>query len=220
MLHVRRQGREILWYNDIPKEVNAYLDYDPDTFRGKTVLLPCDDPEWSKFTRFFAENFERLGLKKLISTSYAAASKKIGLYCKKSYNIRSTAQERKKSMTTGKALNGKPYAGNLHVRFDEGEVASCTAEASLRRVHCRRQPEAMTRPQVASRSEVARGLRASVCAATPRRGSLLYKKGFMRAVVAVGAMLWTCVALAADARPCARILFEPMPRLATTAFPA
>lgn len=64
-------------YNDIQKEVNAYLEYDPDTFRGKTVLLPCDDPEWSKFTRFFAENFERLGLKKLISTSYAAASKKI-----------------------------------------------------------------------------------------------------------------------------------------------
>ena len=62
-------------YADIQKEVNAYLDYNPDTFRGKTVLLPCDDPEWSKFTRFFAENFERLGLKKLISTSYAAASK-------------------------------------------------------------------------------------------------------------------------------------------------
>ena len=65
-------------YADIQKEINAYLDYDPDTFRGKTVLLPCDDPEWSRFTRFFAENFERLGLKKLISTSYAAASKKIG----------------------------------------------------------------------------------------------------------------------------------------------
>ena len=63
-------------YADIQKEINAYLDYDSDTFRGKTVLLPCDDPEWSKFTRFFAENFERLGLKKLISTSYAAASKK------------------------------------------------------------------------------------------------------------------------------------------------
>ena len=63
-------------YADIQKEINAYLDYDPDTFRGKTVLLPCDDPEWSKFTRFFAENFERIGLKKLISTSYAAASKK------------------------------------------------------------------------------------------------------------------------------------------------
>ena len=63
--------------NDIQAEVNAYIDYDPDVFRGKTVLLPCDDPEWSNFTRFFAQNFERFGLKKLISTSYAAASKKI-----------------------------------------------------------------------------------------------------------------------------------------------
>lgn len=62
-------------YEDIQKEVNAYLEYDPDVFRGKTVLLPCDDPEWSNFTRFFAQNFENLGLKKLISTSYAADSK-------------------------------------------------------------------------------------------------------------------------------------------------
>ena len=63
--------------NDIQAEVNAYIDYDPDVFRGKTILLPCDDPEWSNFTRFFAQNFERFGLKKLISTSYAAASKNI-----------------------------------------------------------------------------------------------------------------------------------------------
>ena len=65
-------------YADIQSEVNAYLDYNPDTFRDKTVLLPCDDPEWSNFTRFFAQNFQRFGLKKLISTSFAAASKKIG----------------------------------------------------------------------------------------------------------------------------------------------
>lgn len=63
-------------YADIQKEINAYLDYDPDVFRGKTVLLPCDDPEWSNFTKFFAQNFELLGLKKLISTSYAPESKK------------------------------------------------------------------------------------------------------------------------------------------------
>ena len=61
--------------NDIQAEINAYLDYDADAFRGKTVLLPCDDPEWSNFTLFFAQNFERLGLKKLISTSYAPESK-------------------------------------------------------------------------------------------------------------------------------------------------
>lgn len=63
-------------YADIQKEINAYLEYNPDTFRGKTVLLPCDDPEWSNFTRFFAQNFETFGLKKLISTSYAAESKR------------------------------------------------------------------------------------------------------------------------------------------------
>ncbi len=63
-------------YEDIQKEINSYLDFNPDTFRGKTVLLPCDDPEWSNFTRFFAQNFEVLGIKKLISTSYAADSKK------------------------------------------------------------------------------------------------------------------------------------------------
>ncbi|MCD8384176.1 MAG: adenine-specific methyltransferase EcoRI family protein [Clostridiales bacterium] len=63
-------------YSDIQKEVNAYLEFDPNTFRNKTVLLPCDDPEWSNFTRFFAQNFETFGLKKLISTSYAAESKR------------------------------------------------------------------------------------------------------------------------------------------------
>ena len=63
-------------YQDIQKEINAYLEYDPNVFRGKTVLLPCDDPEWSNFTKFFAQNFELLGLKKLISTSYAPESKK------------------------------------------------------------------------------------------------------------------------------------------------
>ena len=62
-------------YHDIEREINAYLDFNPDTFRGKTVLLPCDDPEWSNFTLFFAQHFEGLGLKKLISTSYAAESK-------------------------------------------------------------------------------------------------------------------------------------------------
>lgn len=62
-------------YHDIEKEVSAYLDYNPDVFRGKTVLLPCDDPEWSNFTKFFAQNFQRFGLKKLISTSFAVESK-------------------------------------------------------------------------------------------------------------------------------------------------
>lgn len=66
-------------YHDIEVEMNSYLEYDPNVFRGKTVLLPCDDPESSNFTRFFAAKFEELGLKKLISTSYAPDSKKMKL---------------------------------------------------------------------------------------------------------------------------------------------
>ncbi|MBK8622262.1 MAG: adenine-specific methyltransferase EcoRI family protein [Saprospiraceae bacterium] len=62
-------------YHDIEKEINAYLEYNPNVFKDKTILMPCDDPEWSNFTKFFAQNFERFGIKKLISTSYAPESK-------------------------------------------------------------------------------------------------------------------------------------------------
>ncbi len=69
-------------YSDIEAEMNAYVEYNPDVFRGKTILLPCDDPEWSNFTKYFAANFERFGLKKLISTSYAksAGSRQLTLF--------------------------------------------------------------------------------------------------------------------------------------------
>jgi Adenine-specific methyltransferase EcoRI len=60
---------------DIEREMNAYLEYDPDSFRDKVVLLPCDDPEWSNFAKFFALHFTDYGLEKLISTSYAPDSK-------------------------------------------------------------------------------------------------------------------------------------------------
>lgn len=62
-------------YHDIEKEITAYIEYNHKVFRNKTILLPCDDPEWSNFTKFFAQNFQKFGLKKLISTSYATDSK-------------------------------------------------------------------------------------------------------------------------------------------------
>lgn len=70
-----KQDEYYTQYYDIESEMEAYLDYNPDVFRGKTILLPCDDPEWSNFTKYFAQNFVSLGLKKLISTSYAIESK-------------------------------------------------------------------------------------------------------------------------------------------------
>jgi hypothetical protein len=57
-------------YVDIQKEVEAYLEFDPETFRGKVVYCNCDDPFESNFFRYFAANFNKLGLKRLITTSY------------------------------------------------------------------------------------------------------------------------------------------------------
>ena len=89
-------------YHDIQTEINAYLDYNPDVFRGKTVLLPCDDPEWSNFTKFFAQNFETFGLKKLISTSYAVESKRITDWQPTLFEADSPYYDADKSRTNGK----------------------------------------------------------------------------------------------------------------------
>lgn len=73
-LNAAKAGKNDEFYTqwvDIEREMNAYLEFDPDVFRDKIVLLPCDDPEWSNFTKFFALHFIDFGLKKLISTSYA-----------------------------------------------------------------------------------------------------------------------------------------------------
>ena len=51
---------------DIENEVRHYTAH----FRGKTVLCNCDDPRISNFFHYFASNFERLGLRRLISVCY------------------------------------------------------------------------------------------------------------------------------------------------------
>lgn len=57
-------------YADIQKEIEAYLEYNPNTFRGMVVYCNCDDPYESNFFRYFVLNFKKLGLKQLITTSY------------------------------------------------------------------------------------------------------------------------------------------------------
>lgn len=70
-------------FSDIQKEVESYLEYDPNTFKGKVVYSNCDDPFESNFFRYFVLNFKRLGLKRLISTSYKpspVANTQLGLF--------------------------------------------------------------------------------------------------------------------------------------------
>lgn len=56
-------------YDDIQLEINHY----EDKFKGKTVLCNCDDPFESNFCKFFLRNFNYLGLKRLICTSYSTS---------------------------------------------------------------------------------------------------------------------------------------------------
>ncbi len=67
------------YYDDIEKELNTYYEYNNDIFKDKVILLPCDDPEWSEFTKFFVAKFDEWGLKKLISTSYVDSAENFPL---------------------------------------------------------------------------------------------------------------------------------------------
>ena len=90
-------------YEDIEKEMNAYVEYNPEVFKNKTILLPCDDPEWSNFTKYFVANFKRFGLKKLISTSYAYDSKTFkGIYQLSLFESESPKYDKNKTKSHGK----------------------------------------------------------------------------------------------------------------------
>lgn len=108
-------------YHDIEVEMNAYLEYNPDVFRGKTILLPCDDPEWSNFTKYFAAKSDVLGLKKLISTSYAPESKKMflgGVFSE--YEQSSPQFNANKSKTNGKIfILDSDITGDGHINIDD-----------------------------------------------------------------------------------------------------
>lgn len=110
-------------WHDIEKEVNAYLDYNPDVFRGKTVLLPCDDPEWSNFTKLFALNFELYGIKKLISTSYAPDSKKFKYgYQPSLFETEDPQFDPNKTQTRGKIfILERDKTGDGHINIDDLE---------------------------------------------------------------------------------------------------
>lgn len=85
-------------YVDIQKEVEAYLEYDPDTFRDKTVYCNCDDPFESNFFKYFAANFNRLGLRKLITTSYDGSSIAGGQITFEEYNEGNGEREKPKAI--------------------------------------------------------------------------------------------------------------------------
>jgi len=57
--------------SDIEKELKHYKKH----FKGKVVYCNCDDPRVSGFFHYFSYNFEKLGLKKLITTCYKSTER-------------------------------------------------------------------------------------------------------------------------------------------------
>lgn len=121
-------------YRDIEREVSAYLEYDPDVFRNKTILLPCDDPEWSNFTKYFAQNFDRFGLKKLISTSYAPESKSYKFnYQPTLFESNAPQFDQDKTAIKGKIFTlNRDITGDREINIDDLEWTYLTGDGDFR----------------------------------------------------------------------------------------
>ncbi|PKP20746.1 MAG: DNA methyltransferase [Bacteroidetes bacterium HGW-Bacteroidetes-20] len=93
-LHKAKKSKSDEFYtqfSDIQKEIEAYLEYNPDVFQNKIVYCNCDDPFESNFFRYFVLNFNRIGLKQLITTSYKpspVANTQLELFAENSSNIK------------------------------------------------------------------------------------------------------------------------------------
>ena len=76
-LHRANKAKEDEFYtqlSDIEKELRHYKNH----FKDKVVFCNCDDPYESNFFKYFANNFNHLGLKRLIATCYGTSSIKFG----------------------------------------------------------------------------------------------------------------------------------------------
>ncbi len=71
-LQAAKTAKKDEFYTQLPDIENELKHY-KDQFRGKIVYCNCDDPFESNFFKYFASNFNYLGLKKLITTSYSGS---------------------------------------------------------------------------------------------------------------------------------------------------
>jgi hypothetical protein len=79
------------FYTQLP-DIEAEMRHYKDQFRGKVIFCNCDDPFESNFFKYFAMNFNFLGLKKLISTCYTESpvvSKQLSLFDVKNLDVKS-----------------------------------------------------------------------------------------------------------------------------------
>ncbi len=77
-LSAARQAKQDEFYTSL-RDIELELQHYKNHFKGKVVYCNCDDPRASNFFRFFASNFKKLDLKRLITTSYLGKSCQVNL---------------------------------------------------------------------------------------------------------------------------------------------
>lgn len=71
-------------YSMVEAYFNQYVEYDPDFFRNKSIILPCDYFRVSAFFKYFMTNFKEYGIKRLTTTCY---SEKSGFGAEENYAV-------------------------------------------------------------------------------------------------------------------------------------
>ena len=103
-------------------------------FENKSILLPCDDPEWSNFTKYFAQNFEKLGLKKLVSTSYAPNRKAVQMLAQPTlFELEDPKYDEAKSSANGKIFTlFRDNSGDQRIDVDDLEWEYLSGDGDFR----------------------------------------------------------------------------------------
>lgn len=103
--------------SDIEKELKYYRKH----FKGKVVYCNCDDPRISNFFHYFSYNFEKLGLRKLITTCYK--NKELNLFSRNDSDEAIALQYEGDKSGTGvpdlEEIGVSPLKGDGDFRSDE-----------------------------------------------------------------------------------------------------
>ena len=117
-LHKAKDAQNDEFYTQLP-DIEAELHYYIDHFKNKTVFCNCDDPFESNFTLFFLMHFNKLGLKRLISTGYSTSPiagrkiKKNGTYCLDVSDTKHALKENQRELNAKDALEMITKESNL-----------------------------------------------------------------------------------------------------------
>lgn len=104
--------------SDIEKELKHYKKH----FKGKVVYCNCDDPRVSGFFHYFSYNFEKLGLKKLITTCYKSGERDL-------FSASNTDRAIMLEYTGDKDGNGVPSVDEIGVKPLNGDGDFRSAES-------------------------------------------------------------------------------------------